>query len=230
MAVVRGDGNTEARGGGLDAEVVERCRRIPTATWSDALDSLGIEGVMDGLAMRSGGERVAGTAVTVQEEVAPFGSYTLDRFDVGGIIEATPAGSVPVVTLKGEAVSTFGGLSARAAVRRGIPGIVIDGGCRDIEEIRALGLYVASRHVTPRSGKLRIDVVAIGVDVTCGGVRVRAGDCVIADETGVVAVPIERLSETLAAAERLQGNDRAFELELSAGSEFGAIAEKLGHL
>jgi regulator of RNase E activity RraA len=171
-----------------------------------------------------------GAAVTVQEEVAAFGSYALERFDVGWIIRAAPAGSIPVISMHGEEVSTFGGLSARAAVRRGIRGIVIDGGCRDVEEIRALGLYVASRHVTPKSGKLRVNVVAIGVDVICAGVHVRAGDCVIADETGVVVIPAERLAEVLAAAEHLQGNDRQFEKELSAGAEFGAVAAKLGHL
>lgn len=59
-------------------------------------------------------------------------------------------------------MSTFGGLSTSAALAGGMAGIVIDGGCRDVEEIRSSGLFVASRHVTPRSGKLRVKVVEVG--------------------------------------------------------------------
>lgn len=215
---------------GIDSGVLDRCRRIATATWSDALDALGISGVMDGLLVRSGQGRVAGTAVTVMEEVASLGSYGLERFDVGGIIRAGPPGSIPVVAMNGAEVSTFGGLAASAAAQRGIAGIVIDGGCRDIDEIRATGIFLASRHVTPRSGKLRVNVVAVGQAVSCGGVWVRAGDCVIGDETGIVVVPGDRLNEALILAEQLHGNDRTFERELSAGAEFGSVAAKMGHL
>lgn len=230
MAVRAKGGQVDTRNGHLDPQVLERCRRIATATWSDALDTLGVAGVMDGLAMRSGSGRIAGAAVTVREEAAALGTYELTRFDVGGIIEATPAGAIPVVAMDGAEVSTFGGLSARAAVQRGIPGIVIDGGCRDIGEIRAAGMYVASRHVTPRSGKRRISVMAIGEPISCGGVSVNSGDCVIADETGVVVVPADRLGEALAVAEQLDGKDRTFENELSAGAKFGSVAARLGHL
>lgn len=66
--------------------------------------------------------------------------------------------------------------------------------------------------------------------VTCGGVRVRAGDCVIGDETGVVVVPAERLTEALAIAEQLAENDLRFESELSGGAEFQNVAARLGHL
>lgn len=230
MAVRTGDGTAKAGNGQIDPQVLERCRRIATATWSDALDALGLQGVMDGLTMRSGRDRIAGAAVTVREEAGALGTYDLKHFDVGGIIDATPAGAIPVVAMDGAEVSGFGGLSARAAVQRGIPGIVIDGGCRDIGEIRAAGMYVASRHVTPRSGKRRVKVVAIGEPVTCGGVSVRSGDCVIADETGVVVVPQDRLEEVLRIAEQLTGKDRTFENELSAGAGFGSVAARLGHL
>jgi regulator of RNase E activity RraA len=230
MVISAGDGKAKTNDREIDPQILERCRQIATATWSDALDALGLDGVMEGLPVRTEGARIAGGAVTVREDVAALGTYELRRFDVGGIIEATPSGAIPVVAMNGAEVSTFGGLSARAAVQRGIPGIVIDGGCRDIDEIRAAGMYVASRHVTPRSGKRRISVVAIGEPITCGGVSVSAGDCVIADETGVVVVPATRLQEALAIAEQLAGKDRTFENELSAGAEFGSVAARLGHL
>lgn len=213
-----------------DPSLVERCRAIATATWSDALDVLRIDGVMQGLPMRSGNGRIAGPAVTVEQQVGSFGSYQLQDFDVGEVMRSIGPGDVCVMSCEGAEVSTFGGLAARAAAQQRVGGIVIDGACRDLDEIRASGIYLASRHVTPRSGKRRIKVVSIGEPVVCGGVRVRSGDLVIADETGVVVVPAERLQEALGVAEELAGKDRIFENELSAGAEFGSVAARLRHL
>jgi hypothetical protein len=57
--------------------VLERCRAIATATWSDVLDTLGASGVMQGLSLRSGAGRVAGTAFTVNETVSAFGGESV---------------------------------------------------------------------------------------------------------------------------------------------------------
>lgn len=214
----------------VPVDTSERCRRIGTATWSDALDSLRVNGVMDGLGIRSRSGRIAGPAVTVQERIASLGKHEFGDFDVGGIIRSTTPGSVAVIAMNGEAVSTFGGLAARAAADQEIAAVIIDGGCRDLAEIQASGIFLASRHVTPRSGKGRVKVVGVGGVVTCGGVEVHQGDYVIADETGVVVVPRHMLADALALAEKLDGKDRSFEQELAAGVEFGSIAARLGHL
>ena len=72
---------------------------------------------------------------------------------------------------------------------RGAAAVVIDGGCRDIDEIRATKLWLASRFVTPLSGKTRLRVESIGDPAHLGGLLVRAGDLVVGDETGIVIVP-----------------------------------------
>jgi regulator of RNase E activity RraA len=213
-----------------DSDFSARCRQIATATWSDALDSLRIHGVMDGIEMRSGDRRIAGPAMTVEERVAPLGSYELSQFDVGGIIRATPPGFVTVISMNGETVSTFGGLAAKAVAASQIAGVVIDGGCRDLAEIEATGIYLASRHVTPRSGKNRVRVIGFGQPVRCGGVDVHSGDYVVADETGVIVIPREQLEETIRVAEGLSANDRKFEVELAAGRAFGDVAARLHHV
>src|SRR5215467_15807454 len=66
---------------------------------------------------------------------------------------------------------------------RGAAAVVIDGGCRDIDEIRATKLWLASRFVTPLSGKTRLRVESIGDPAHLGGLLVRAGDLVVGDET-----------------------------------------------
>src|ERR1051326_5975944 len=94
--------NTDSAPGSLDPDLIQRCLRIQTATWSDALDSLGCDGVMQGLTVRSGNGRVAGGAVPVKQEGASLDTYAMERFDVGGIIQAPPAGSIPVIAMNGE--------------------------------------------------------------------------------------------------------------------------------
>lgn len=208
----------------IDRSILQRCLSVATATWSDALDRLQIAGVIDGLSWRSGTERIAGPAVTVREEVGSLGRYAFEAFDVGAFLRSAGPGTVLVIAMDGAAVSTFGGLAARDAKSRGIAGVIIDGACRDLGEIRATGLFLASRHVTPRSGRRRVRVAEIGGVLTCGGVTVSSGDCVIGDETGVVIVPTARLVEALSLAEDLAQRDRSLQQALDAGAEFGTAA------
>lgn len=213
-----------------DLAVFARARRIGTSTWSDALDQLGIDGVVRRIPPRAGSERIAGRAVTVHQEVGALGAYPVEEFAVGRMLRAAATGDVLVVDMGGAAVSTLGGLASQAATKRGIAGVLIDGGCRDIEEIGPTGLYVASRHVAPTSGKRRVRVTSINARVQLGGVGVAPGDCVIADLTGIVVVPAARLEEALALAEHLEEQDGRFRAALDAGGDFAEIAATLRHL
>ena len=203
---------------------------LPASTWSDALDRLRIPGVASGLTWRSGAPPIAGRAVTVRETVASLGAHPASAFDVGGVLAALGRGDVLVVDMGGAVVSSFGGLAARAAASQAVAGAIVDGGCRDLDEIRATGLKVCSRHVTPISGRERVRIEAIGVPIACGGIPVSPGDFIAADETGVVVIPSARFDEALAIARELDLRDRAFVQALDAGETFGAAARSLGHL
>jgi 3-hexulose-6-phosphate synthase/6-phospho-3-hexuloisomerase len=208
-------------------ELWARCRAIATSTWSDALDRLGRPGVIHGLSLRNGAGCVAGPAVTVREVV---GSYATEDFAVGRFLDAVYVGSILVIETGGEPVSTFGGLAAQAAVGQGAAGVVIDGGCRDMAEIQASGLWLCSRHVTPVSGKGRIKVEGINVPVTVCGVRVHPGDCIIGDETGIVCVSQAGLTEALSIAEELTSRDARFAEALRGGEKFSAASARLPHI
>lgn len=206
------------------------CRTIGTATWSDALDRLGIKGVLRGLTWRTGTSRIVGRAATVREDVGGLGGHPIEAFDVSAVLYAAGPGEVLVIDAGGAEVSTFGGLAAAATRARGVDGVIVDGACRDIEEIRATGLRLVTRHVAPTSGKGRIRVAGLGFPVNCGGVSIAPGDIVVADETGTVVVPAGRFAEVFALARELDERDRRFREALDAGQEFGAIAVTLGHL
>jgi 3-hexulose-6-phosphate synthase / 6-phospho-3-hexuloisomerase len=209
---------------------IARCRRIATSTWSDALDQLGIRGVAEGITTRTGAHRIAGRAITVREEAGPLGAFPVEEFAVGRILQAATAGDVLIIDMGGAAVSTLGGLAAQAAFARGVAGVLIDGGCRDLEEIGPTALWVASRHVTPISGKRRVRVTTINEPVHLGGIGVSHGDYVIADLTGIVVVSAAQVQEALKIAEHLESQDRRFREAIIAGREFAEIAATLRHL
>jgi regulator of RNase E activity RraA len=212
-----------------DYSLFERCRKIATATWSDALDQLKISGVVRGLVQRAGADRVVGRARTALEHVAPYGAYAFEDFAVGSIFDALGPGEFLVVDMGGTEVSTFGGLAALTVSLRKAAGVLVDGACRDAEELGKSGLWIASRHLTPTSGKGRVKVLSTGAPVQCGGVIVRQGDLIIADATGIVVVPAQRAEEVLALAEELTAKDDRFAVTLHKGGTFREAAASLKH-
>jgi regulator of RNase E activity RraA len=212
------------------AELLQRCRDIGTSTWSDALDHCGISGVVRGLAQRSGRGRFAGFAVTARERAGTFGSFARAEFGVGKMIAAVGPAGVLMADVGGADVSTFGGLAALATARRGAAAVVIDGGCRDVEEIRASGLWLASRTVTPTTGKTRLKLEALGEPVTIGGISVKPGDLVVGDDTGIVVIPRSELERVLAAAEAMLATDAAVEQALKAGRSFSEAAAAANYI
>ncbi|RGE18960.1 RraA family protein [Leucobacter sp. wl10] len=188
---------------GRTQELTERLRDLDSCAVSDALDALGLRGAVLGLRelWRSEGV-VAGPVRTVR--AGPRESDGPADHVGAASIEAANAGEVLVIANDGRLdVSCFGGILARAASRRELAGVVIDGACRDIGESRALGFPVFGRAVLPVSARGRIVQQAEGVPIAVGEMVVRPGDLVIADENGVVFVPADRAGEVVELAERL---------------------------
>jgi len=200
--------------------LLERCKRIGTSTWSDALDNLAINGVVKGIPHRSGQGRFAALAVTAREATGGFGVYQSSDFAVAQIVGAAGPDRVLMVDMGGAEISTFGGLAALAAVTRRAAAVVIDGGCRDLDEIRTHGLWLASRFVTPTSGKCRVKLKSLGESITIGGITVRPDDLVVGDETGIVCVPKDDIEHVLVDAERLLSLDHQIETALRQGESF----------
>jgi regulator of RNase E activity RraA len=204
---------------------------ISTATWSDALDQVGVHGVMHGIEWRSGRGRAVGRAITVAEEVGPLGRYPLDDFAIGDALQLGTAADVLVINVAdGAQVSTFGGLAAITAAKSGMGGVIIDGGFRDVEDVRKSGLFLASRSVTPVSGKTRIRVRSVNESIACGGIQVSPSDLVISDLTGTVVVPAKLVEQVTEIAVSLSRMDAAFEDALATGQSFSKVARSMAHL
>ncbi len=114
------------------------------------------------------------------------------------VLDETPAGGIVVyVAEDGLETAFIGNLMATTGKVRGLAGVVIDGGARDIDEIEAVGLPVFSRSVTPSTSVGRYVSVSKNVPVMCAGVMVRPGDWIMGDVTGVVVVPQEKIGDVV---------------------------------
>lgn len=177
---------------------------IPPMTLADVL---GREQVMD-IGIRPlwpDVPRIAGPAFTVR---VPPG----DNLMVHAAIYRAAPGSIIVVESGTVDYAVAGGNVLAVAKRNGIAGFVIDGVIRDLAEARQAGMPVFARGVIPIPGA-KSAVLPLNETVTCGGVRVGAGDVVVADEEGIVVTPLARQQEILAKAQAKLAKDEAETLD-----------------
>jgi 3-hexulose-6-phosphate synthase / 6-phospho-3-hexuloisomerase len=211
-------------------DVLEKFKGLATPTIANALDDVGFEGVLVGLTQMVPGTRCVGRAVTVREITGRRGDFTSADFKVGQIIDAASAGDVLVIDNGGHCVSTFGGLATLAAKLKGVAGLVADTGVRDREEMIEHQFPVFARHMTPLTGRSRLAIAAVNEPVSCGGVRVRPGDVIVADGSGVVCVPAEHAAEVARLALGYANDDAAAAAELAKGLTFSAAMAKFARI
>ena len=177
---------------------------LPTTTLADVLDR---RQVMNPT-MRplwSPAPRIAGPAFTVR---CPPG----DNLMLHAAIYRAEPGSVIVAESGDLDYALAGGNVCAVAQRNGIAGFVLDGLIRDIGEIREMGFPVWGLGLIPIPGA-KTSPLPVNIPIRCGGVPVRAGDLVVADEDGVVVVPVETLDDTIAAARAKLQADAALTLD-----------------
>jgi regulator of RNase E activity RraA len=181
------------------------------ASVSDAVELVtGTVGTMRHDMKLMAGTNLVGRAVTSLARPAAAADATPARstkHSVEMIDDARP-GDVGVIVMEGTLdIAAMGNLMATAAVERGMSGMVLDGAIRDLWDIRRMGLTVYARSKTPRTAVGHYATVAKNVPVECGGVTVRPGDIIVADEDGVVVVPQERAAEVLAQAQAIDARE-----------------------
>lgn len=167
----------------------------------------------------AGMPRIAGPAYPVR--CAPG-----DNLMLHAAIYRAPAGSVIVVQAGDLDYAVAGGNVCAVAQRRGIAGVVVDGLIRDVGEARANGFPVFARGVIPFPGGKEV-VLPLNTPVVCGGVIVAPGDMVVADEEGIVAVPLAQVEAVLTRARAKAAKDEAETLDAWEAAHRARIEEIL---
>jgi len=119
----------------------------------------------------------------------------------------------------------FGELLATSVNARGVVGLIIDAGCRDVAELTAMRFPVWSRAISAK-GTIKATLGNVNTPVVCAGVLVHAGDVIIADDDGVVVVPHGVVAQTIADSEERLKKEEKKRAHLAAG-ELGMDIENM---
>jgi len=187
--------------------MLARFARLSPANISDAMDQVGGgRGFLDHDVRPYVAGSFVGRAATSLVRAVPADQSTPATAAKHSVdmIDGSEPGDVGVLVMEGSLdVAAMGGLMGTAAKVRGMAGMVIDGAFRDVQEIRALGLPVYARAISPANAVGRFASVASQIPVTCAGVAINPGDIIVASEEGVVAIPKDKADVVLKRAEEI---------------------------
>ncbi|AHC51450.1 hypothetical protein SUSAZ_05465 [Sulfolobus acidocaldarius SUSAZ] len=195
-----------------DSKITEVLKELGVATIAESQEKTGL--LDPSIKPIQSGAKIAGTAVTVK-------CFDGDNLMLHAALELVRPGDIIVLTTySGNSMhGMFGELLATACKVRGVVGLITDAGVRDVNVIREMKFPIWSRYITAL-GTSKNRPGWVNVPIVIGGIHVKPGDYVVADDDGVVIVPRENVTKVIEnARKRVESEDnvrkRLLEGELS---------------
>ncbi len=199
----------------LDAGLLKRLTEVETATVGHFLHGQFLDPAIRAVLPEV---RVAGTAVTI---AIPGADSTLLHHALGLV----RPGDFLIVDRMGDARhACWGGVVTYAAKLAGVVGAAIDGMATDLTEVRQHAMPLWCRGPSPITTKQLALGGTLNMPVSCGGVMVRPGDAVLADESGVLVLRPEQIEAVITEALARQAREPQTKAKLDAGQKLGAIS------
>lgn len=174
-----------------DPKLIEEFKNYDVSTVYEAQGKQGLLGHQ--LKPVQEGKLICGPAVTAI-------CYAGDNLMIHAAVEVCKPGDILVITTIGEGVhGMIGELIVRALMKRGVQGVVIDAGIRDVKQIRELGFPVWSKAVYSE-GTTKTRGGWVNAPAVCAGTQVNPGDLIMADDDGIVVIRKEDVKSSLEAA------------------------------
>jgi len=157
------------------------------------------------------GASIAGPAVTILAQPG-------DNWMLHVAIEQCQPGDIVVLGCTTDNTDgMIGDLIATSLKARGVKGVILDAGCRDVATLKEMGFPIWARAISSK-GTVKATLGSVNIPVVCAGVYVEPGDAVVADDDGIVVVPKKYAVETAAKAQKRFDDEAAKRTKLAAGT------------
>jgi len=188
--------------------------KVSTPNISDAMHR---KGAITGIRPLKKGYKMVGKALTVK---------TMDGDWAKPVeaIEKAKKGDVIVIDANGGKIAVWGELASWSCKMKKISGAVIDGAVRDVDDIVKMDFPVFAKNVAPNAGEPK-GYGEIGVEIVCGGQKVKNDDWVVGDDSGVVVVPKENAVEIGNRALDVMEKENRIREEIKRGSVLSVVRE-----